>query len=296
MKELQVWIVSDEKPGHHNQSMGLIQALSSMREVELSEMPIVSKPKLFQMLGIKACEICLTENPDLIIGAGHKTHFSLLAYRRCFGGRLIVMMRPSLPLRFFDLCVISRHDKPRKAINIIETIGAVNLVIPSRSQSLGKSLVLLGGPSKHFNWDVAKVAQQMEALILKDEETQWLFASSRRTPDESVDFINSRFPNNQVIKPTNVSKDWLSQKMQQSKEIWVTEDSVSMIYEALTSGAMTGAIRLTKRKATRVTEETDRLVSEGRVATLQEENKTHELQQLNEADRCAKLLLEKFDL
>jgi len=300
MKRLQVWIVSDEKPGHHNQSMGLIQALSSMRELELSQMPIVSKSKTFQMLSFKYCSKKQKENPDLIIGAGHKTHFSLLAYRQCFGGKAIVMMRPSLPFRLFDLCFIPRHDKPSNSAHMIETIGAVNLVIPSKSHLSKNGLILLGGPSKHFNWNVAEVALQLEKLILRNAEMQWTIASSRRTPADSVDIISSYFPKIEFIEPDKVSNNWLPTKMQESGNIWVTEDSVSMIYEALTSGATTGVIRLNTDKTTRVTEEVNRLVFEGRVETLLGDNLKNENKEsassLYEADRCAKLLLEKFDL
>ena len=36
--------------------------------------------------------------PDIVLGAGHRTHLSLLAARRVHRGKAVVLMRPSLPL------------------------------------------------------------------------------------------------------------------------------------------------------------------------------------------------------
>ena len=52
--------------------------------------------------------------PDIAIGAGHKTHLYLLAIKRCFGAKIVVILKPSLPLKFFDLCVIPKHDDVKK--------------------------------------------------------------------------------------------------------------------------------------------------------------------------------------
>jgi len=71
-----------------------------------------------------------------------------------------------------------------------------------------------------------------------------------------------------------------------------------MIYEALTSGAKTGVLQLpgmAGAKKSRVAGEIQRLLAERRVMTLSSGSlDKHEA--LDEADRCARLILEKFDL
>ena len=69
--------------------------------------------------------------PDLLLGAGHHTHLSLLAARRIRGGKVVVLMRPSLPPGLFDLCLIPEHDAPPARPNVLATRGALNRIQPA---------------------------------------------------------------------------------------------------------------------------------------------------------------------
>ena len=92
------------------------------------------------------------KNPDLIIGCGHRTHISLLAAQRAFGGKTIVLMKPSLPYSLFDLCLIPKHDNPPKKENIISSYGSLNAMnIGMKKENInGSKAILIGGPSRHF--------------------------------------------------------------------------------------------------------------------------------------------------
>jgi len=307
-----IWAVTDNKPGHQNQTKGLIEALSHYREVDVIWKPGVSVTKNIWMLLVNRFKNSNAnpeqQLPDLLIGAGHQTHMTLLALKRMVGGRVVIMMSPSLPLKLFDLCFIPRHDKPRKKDNVIETLGPINRLIPASSsfskrepaQNSRKGLILIGGPSRHYIWDSLFVARHIGSVLAQDADIQWVVAGSRRTPAECYEALKRDFPEIEIVYPDDVSADWLPGKIAESGKIWVTEDSISMVYESLTSGAQTGVIRLTYEKPTRVTKEIDCLIAEGRVHTSttnmlsQAGNKNPEI--LYEADRCAKLLLEKFEL
>jgi len=299
-KKICIWSLSDGKSGHINQTEGLIQALSQYREIELVNMPILSRYKALLMITLKRFAKLNLKLPDLIIGTGHRTHLSLLAYKRISESRVVIMMSPSLPTYLFDLCLIPRHDKPKVADNIIETMGAINRIIPSTLESPDNGLILLGGPSKHYSWDTSHVLKQVETLIVNSDEIQWTIASSRRTPENIKNEINERFPAVTFVLAKETSTEWLPKKMQESGQIWVTEDSVSMVYEALTAGAKTGILRLSVKNQTRVTKEIDRLVSGGYLSMTppytDEGTSQKEFEGLYESDRCSKLLLEKFDL
>ncbi len=271
--------------------------MSNYRQLETRWLEPLSFGKSIRSLVTGRCDSFQhTPLPDLIMGAGHKTHWALLALKRCFGGRTIVLMRPSLPLAFFDLCLIPRHDNPSDKDNVIETLGAINRVLLSSTRKVGRGLILLGGESRHFHWNTQNVMVQIKTLLNTQPKTMWTIAGSRRTPASCYDAIKAKIPESELVLPDEVTTDWLPQKIQESEQIWVTQDSISMIYEALTSGAKTGLIQLDQAlKRSRVGEEINRLLAEGRLATLSQAAKT-QVTLINEADRCAKLLLEKFEL
>jgi hypothetical protein len=295
---LNIWLLTDGKLGHTNQTEGLAKALANYRQIKIIRPPLATSSQAIRMWLLKWCDKKIDQvSPDLIIGAGHQTHLSLLAYKKCFGGKVVVMMSPSLPHGFFDLCFIPRHDNPRKKDNVIETLGAINRVVPNQSSHTENTgLILLGGPSKHYQWKSNKIVKQIQKLLIEKPHTQWVIASSRRTPITFYDEIKAQFPGLELITPENTSVNWLSEKMLEVQQIWVTADSVSMIYEALTSGAQTGILELDYDKPSRLTREMDRLLNEKIAISLNSSEQVSSASFIYEADRCAKLLLKKFNL
>ena len=298
VKALNIWLLTDGKPGHANQTEGLAKALSNYRQIKIIRSPLLTSSKAIKMWFLKWCgENPEQKSPDLIIGTGHQTHLSLLAYKKCYGGKAVVMMSPSLPNSLFDLCFIPRHDNPRKKDNVIETLGAINRVVPDMSSHIENTgLILLGGPSKHYQWNSKKIIKQIQEILNGKPNSYWVIAGSRRTPPATYDEVKANFPELTVVLPNNVSTDWLPQKMLESEQIWGTADSISMIYEALTSGAETGILELDYDKPSRITREMDRLLSEGIAISLETSEQASSATFIYEANRCAKLLLEKFDL
>ncbi len=267
---LNVWVLTDERPGHANQTEGLAEALSKYRQIKITRPPLITMYQALKMWLLHWCDKNnQQESPDLIMGTGHQTHLSLLAYKKCYGGKAIVMMSPSLPYSFFDLCFIPIHDNPVKKNNVIETMGAINRVTPNTSSHVKDTgLIMLGGPSKHYTWDSKKLIKQIQNVLKKQPATQWVIAGSRRTPKTTYDEVKANFPGIVLVHPDKVSKNWLPQRMHESEQIWVTADSISMIYEALTSGAKAGVIELDYEKPSRITKEMERLLSEGSVVSL----------------------------
>ena len=139
-----VWFFSDGKPGHVNQTQGLIQALSNKIELQVFEL----KPVSF----IKALVSWLFKNfpvgndlpaPDLIIGAGHAVHLSILAAQRVKGGKTVVLMKPSLPMSWFDLCIIPEHDGVAEKENVLLSQGALNRITPSKEKEQDFGIILI---------------------------------------------------------------------------------------------------------------------------------------------------------
>lgn len=290
---LVIWALTDNKPGHRNQLEGLIGALSDIRQITVKWIVVNTHTQGVAKLLTGRASLSTDIKPDFIIAAGHRTHLQLLAYKFVLRRPAVVMMKPSLPLSWFTICLIPRHDHVSGHSNVIETLGAINRVTPTTNKEENTGLIMLGGASKHYQWEDARVVQELTELLSGTAQVQWTIGSSRRTPNSLIAKINAHLPNLRVISPDDVDKDWLPRQMQKAEHVWVTEDSVSMVYEAMTSGAKTGVLRLTKAKENRITREMKKLIEEERIASL-----AHPLERpappVNEAQRCAKILLRKL--
>ncbi len=82
-----------------------------------------------------------------------------------------------------------------------------------------------------------------------------------------------------------------------AKDIWVSPDSVSMIYESLTTGASVGLFDMPRKRKNRIHASIDNLIIENHVTTFSAWGKTNTLQtnnsNLSEAKRCASIILER---
>jgi mitochondrial fission protein ELM1 len=288
-----VWLFNDGKPGHYNQSLGLAQSLALLRPTDLHEFPSLSTGvALLALITGQLSKLAVRPLPDLIIGAGHKTHLSLLAARRCFGGRVVVLMQPSLPKQWFDLCLIPQHDAPKAVDNVIITRGVLNKVRAACAKKPASGLILVGGPSKHYGWDCNRLLEQVRQILVKQPQIHWRLADSRRTPAECRAQL-ARLAGNglEYVAHESCGADWLATTLPDTERVWVSEDSVSMVYEALTAQARVGLLDAPRIQDSRVSRGIDELVAQGALLRFADWQAGAELPQSgfgNEADRCAK--------
>ncbi len=299
-RRLVIWRLSDRKAGHDNQSLGLAEALA--REVACqiySITPFSAATALMYLATGQTSAYGSYPNPDLILGAGHATHFSMLAARRSRGGRVVVLMAPTLPKRLFDLCLIPEHDKPEAAENVVVTRGALNRVRPCSEKEASLGLILLGGPSPHFGFDEQKVLAQVEGVLKQNPGVFWTATTSRRTPSHlTASLLAIQAPNLKLVPVEETSPDWLTERLGRTPRVWVTEDSASMVYEALSSGAAVGLLTLEVINPGRVSRGIEQLVKEHWVTRYDQWINGKALPKpkapLNEAKRCAKLVLDRW--
>lgn len=289
-----IWLLCDGKPGHENQSLGLAEAIERrvpcrVHRIDLSE----ASGMLGRHFLVQRASRALPR-PDLIFGAGHSTHASLWWLARKTGAKSVVLMRPSLPIGCFDLCIAPVHDFPEgfERPGLVLTRGALNRVKAVAGEKSGK-LVLIGGPSKTHGWDGDGL---LEMLALATDRGGWELTDSRRTPDGFLDQVRRRLPGVTVNSHKETAPDWVPEKLEKAKEVWVTEDSVSMIYEALTSGARVGLLPLPRLKSgARVLNGIDRLLAEKFLTSFAVWRETQRIASppeiLCEADRCAEIVL-----
>jgi len=290
-----VWIVSDGKPGHLNQSLGLAEALARAAPAGIHTLRALPAWRTWLALLLKRLpHDTLLPKPDLIIGAGHATHLTLLALQRAYGGRSVVLMKPSLPRRCFDLCIVPEHDGVAADVRTLVTAGALNRIRPARVHDAGHGLILIGGASKHFDWDSDAIQLQIKSILARTPDTQWTLTTSRRTP---VDFLETlpAFPNLTLIPHTATPPDWLPAQLARSSTVWVTPDSASMVFEALTAGADVGVFDLPVNPKSRVGRAIAQLADAQRITRFVHwcaHGELHpNLHPLAEADRCAVWIL-----
>ncbi|MDG4552360.1 MAG: mitochondrial fission ELM1 family protein [Candidatus Contendobacter sp.] len=294
-----VWRFCDGKAGHDNQTRGLAEALARLRSVEVVTLEPLSPVAALRGLllgcqpGWNACP-----TPNLLLGAGHRTHLSLLAARRIRGGKAVVLMRPSLPLGLFDLCLIPEHDAPPVRPNVLVTRGALNRIRPA-ALNPHRGLLLIGGPSAHFGWDNAALRQAIATLVAANPAIQWTLTTSRRTPPDFLEGLAGMADARLTVVPVAATgPDWLPAQLARTGQAWVTADSVSMVYEALTAGAMVGVLEVPRKRASRIGKGLDGLIADGWVTSFLNWQGGARLRRppgnFNEAERCARWIVEQW--
>jgi len=302
---LVAWHITDGKAGHVNQALGLLDALARRTAVESHAVPAPSPKRAW--VSWAARRFAPGEGkprPDLLIAAGHNTHMATLAARRCYGGKSVVLMKPSLPVKWFDLCVVPEHDEQPERKNVITTRGVLNRVTPGDAVEPSRGLILVGGPSKHHGWDREALLTQVRSIVEHTPGVSWRLTTSRRTPaDTTAALVAMSGGGLEAVPVEQTGPDWVARELRGAGSAWVTEDSVSMVYEALSSGAAVGVLAVPRRgKAGRVVRGLDRLAASGAVtghaswlATAGGAMKPGGAP-LREADRVAGLILERWGL
>lgn len=288
-----IWRLIDGQPGHESQSLGLARALKRIRPCELIDIPVSGKlaPLAHWLNGVWPSGAGLPR-PDLIIGAGHRTHFQMLAAKRAFGGKTVLMMQPSLPVRLFDLCLIPEHDAYTGGGRFLETRGVLNPLGAMGPHHADQSLIMLGGPSKHCGWDNPRLMHQLSKLLSDNPGIHYTLTTSRRTPADTLQAAELlKAANLDVVPWEKTGSGWIAQRLAGVGSAWISEDSVTMVYEALTARVAVGTLPVPVRRPNRVSNGLQKLLND-RLIVRFDENKAYQqtMRPINgfiEADRCA---------
>ena len=283
MKKIKtIWRLLDGKTGHEKQSLALVKNLKNQSNCKIYNINIQDLQNPFLALILKKYNLNKgLIRPDIAIGAGHKTHFHLLAIKRYFGAKIVVIMKPSLPLKLFDLCVIPKHDDVKSCTNVfITNTPLVNFNLNMKKKE-NMALFLIGGPSRHFHCDSKIILEQIKNISKKFKFKKLLITTSRRTPLDFIDEFNRlKIKNIQLYEHTKITNNWLDKNIIKVKNIWVTNDSYSMLIEALASGAYTDILELKIKKKSKLSKEINLVKKKIRnKITIQ-----------NEAERVAKFI------
>ena len=282
--------VSDGKAGHRSQALGLFQAMqrqqanATFEEVSINDLPIISLIKAL----FSSKNSLLQQAPDFIFGVGSHTHFRVWLLGKIFKkAKTVILMKPNLPIAWFDYAVIPEHDGILSNERVIVTRGALNPIRNENRHQAGRILIALGGSSKRHQWNHEKVLLSVQKIVECNSNSEIILTTSRRTPVSFIDILKQQsFAKCLQICPVEQTpQGWIFEEMQKAEAVWVTEDSVSMIYESLTAGCRVGVIAMDRLKQDRITNSVDILLEKKLIANVFDINLLPEGQVLQEADR-----------
>jgi mitochondrial fission protein ELM1 len=308
----------DGRAGHEKQTMGILSVLDGLTPVSVSyyqvrqQSPVAMIINTLKLLLPAGGPVQKKENADtidLIIGTGSRTHLAMLDLKKqCRRSqqrppRAATCMSPAFWLTSgFDLIAAPLHDRPGRGDNILITVGPPNTATFSPDHDISKGLILLGGidPKSH-NWDEKRIFD-MCRTICTSHPLEWTISSSPRTPDSTCALFEELAANHADIyffRAENTVPGWIEEEYQKNYYTWVTADSVSMVYEALSAGCAVGVLPVDwKRKNNKFERSLQHLRNNKYITSYEEWRNGSVLRPahppLNEAERCAREILNRW--
>ncbi len=204
-------------------------------------------------------------------------------------------MKPNLPTIWFNYAVIPEHDGIPANNRVIVTRGALNPIRNEKRHQASRILIALGGSSKRHQWNQEKVLLSVQKIVENNPDAEIILTTSRRTPAEFIDILRQQsFAQHLQIFPVEQTpQGWIFEEMQKAEAVWVTEDSVSMVFEALTAGCRVGVIAIDRLKDDRITHSIDQMIESQLISQNTCVVQLPQPYAFKEADRVATYLLAK---
>lgn len=312
MRTLSIVAFMDGRLGHEKQTQGVLEALSSRTAIktEYIHLPVPSPASdirnvlLYAGTLIGRPQRSVGREPiDLIIGTGSRTHIPMVFYKKENGGRVVTCMTPDIFIRNrIDLCLVPLHDPVKRAQNMFFTVGPPSTVKNVKHHQDSRGLILVGGLDKKSHvWDSGRIMATIEDIVQREPKIDWTVSSSPRTPQQMLHVLDRFAAEHERVRffrSQDTPAGWIERAYAQNHWVWVTADSISMVYEALAAGCQVGIVPVQWKKVhNKFQRSIDYLVAERRAVTyagwLQSE-KPAPGACLDEAGRCADEILRRW--
>jgi uncharacterized protein len=253
-----VWAMHDGRVGIANQVIGLTEAvgLPFVEKRCLARFPWTHlPPALWFVPGMALApgsDRLAPPWPDLLITCGRVCAAAGIAIKRASGGRtfLVQIQDPRIGRADFDLMVVPRHD-PARGDKVVVTDGAVHRVTPARLAEAERRFaasyadlphpriaVLIGGQNRVFRFGLNKlgvIADQLASLA-RHHGAGLLVTPSRRTGAAGEALLRERLAGLPAAIWDGSGENPYFAYLALADAILVTEDSVSMVTEAASTG------------------------------------------------------------
>lgn len=268
-----VWIISEGSPGHTSQSQGLVAALA--QRIDLESVIIQTRPKLNGFarklvrlwMGNRGlpdhfikhwlrCEIPASK-PDFIVTSGGKAVFAARSLALKTGAPLVFLgERKPYPSEWFHTVFtpssleMGRNDVTIEMIPTEitpESVDAAAAGWQERPEGEVWAMIIGGASASHdfIDTDWQSLSEQMNTLATK-HGIQWLVSTSRRTGVHAEALLKK------FLNPKNIAYAvWWADKPEKKMaaflgsavRVFVTQDSVTMVTEAVAAGRPVIAVR-----------------------------------------------------
>lgn len=275
-------IISDGIRGHYHQSLGVSKWLERLSKAKIEEeilIPKLTGIKRFIKLKIMSRRLIKNKNNyakkwleniktdyeenTLFISTGSGAAAYNLALAKVTGNKSAVIMTPSvLGVKPFDYAIVPEHDKHEKSEKIFETLGAPNhIYIPelrAKSQEsfeLDKNkknvAILIGGNDANYEI-TSEWAERLLKPLKNMNDINLFITTSRRTGRETDEKIKKIFVDSKNVKYILIASEKPDENpiplfLGIASHVLVTEDSVSMVSEAVTAGFKVGLLRVGRK-------------------------------------------------
>jgi len=252
-----IWAMSPGHAGMENQALGLAEAIAAQTDAAVAtrRVPVGLPWRLLPgdlwpfPLHAPAAGALEKPWPDLVITCGRQAAPIGAAMRAQSRGRVraVHVQNPLMRLAAFDLVVAPRHDDLTGA-NVITTTLTPHRMTPDRlaagriawAQQLtvsGRRLlsVLIGAPGDGAEQDVRQLGMQLGALA-RLAEFRLAVTASRRTPAALLASLRQRFAGTDAFLWDGHGDNPYIGLLACADVILVTQDSVTMVSEALAVG------------------------------------------------------------
>lgn len=260
-----VWVLTDGRQGHINQTLGLAERLASEPVVKV----VGLRPPFRQaspFLGWAGGRALTDESapivppwPRLVITSGRSAIPIAFAIKRASRGttRLVNVQDPGYFRSRFDLIVVPEHDR-LAGRNIMSTAGALGRVTPVRLQAAAAAFapmlehlpkprvaVLIGGANAVFQTSSA-VAQRIgrDLAGIAASGAGLMVTFSRRTGPEMETQIRDALAGSRSVIWDSTGENPYFAYLGLADHIVATEDSASMVSEGATTGKPISILKL----------------------------------------------------
>lgn len=261
-----IWIVSEGSPGHVSQSVGLVEAMKARVAVKPVQVfgrttaPGWARSLIRVYMGKegralpswllpKVAKIEIPDDapaPDLIVSSGGKTVFAARSWAQNFDVPFVFIgLRKPFPPNWFHTVVthIAAESQEPNAlfVNLIPTPVTPTFIATKGVLERNTWAMIIGGTSRSHRFkkkDWIGIAEAMNTLAHR-EGVRWLLTTSRRTGVEA-EFVLRQKLNPDVLRDaiwwSEQPRRELYQFIARSEVLCVTQDSVTMLTEAICSG------------------------------------------------------------
>lgn len=271
-----IWTISEKSPGHDSQSRGLADAIARHEPADIHEAtarltaPGFIRPALRRLMGasghplpdwilVRTHETSFPENappPDLVIASGGKSALGARTIATRHNAQLVYSgEQKRFPDSWFDAIVSPVPGDARP--NAIESVLIPTTVTPETVERAADEYqrpegnlraMVIGGSSRSHRYtddDWRDLANGMNT-ISAHEGVRWLVTTSRRTGAPAERLLREALDDAAIAdsvwwadKPRRVLHAFLGS----ADAVCVTQDSVTMVTEAVASGRPTIAVR-----------------------------------------------------